>query len=364
MKGFKRVGIIIALAMGLVGCTYEGNQYSPEQVVQNALKETVEIGAYYAESEMIMSEKGQEIERSSMKEWHSGDGKIRIETENEDGSDKMIAVNDGKSYTMYQVDQKKAFIYEGSEGELLNAPSQVQQADQLLTLISDTHTVSIEGEEKIAERDTYHLVAKANDKSTLLGDQELWIDKENWMVLKMITNTGDSTIETAYANIDFDREISSETFIVELPEGVEVQIGDEMENIAEITLEEAAESIGKPFFYFPEVEGVQIDKIEMWDLQGELQRAEVNLDYTKDDLPLFMLSVFESPEDDGSNDDLTFPGEKSVTLRGLEGSQMESNDFRALFWQEEGVNYSIVLIDPNLTFEELIGMAEEMELVE
>ena len=364
MKAIKRIGMTVVLAMGLVGCTSEGNQYSPEQVVQNALKETTEMGAYYAEYEMTISEMGQEIERAFTKEWRSDDGKIRLETGNEDGSDKMIAVNDGKSYTMYQVDQKQAFSFESAEGELLNVPSQMQQAEQLLTLIGDTHTISIEGEEKVAGRATYHLVAKATEKSTVLGDQELWVDKENWMLLKSVSNTGDIIIEMTYVNIDFNREIPTETFTVELPDDVEVQIGDGMANLTEVTLEEAAENIEMPFFYFPEAEGITIDKIEMTELGGELQRIEVNLEYTKDDLPLLTLTVFRSPEDDEGKDDLTIPGETSVMLRGLEGSKLEMNDFRTLFWQEGGFNYSIVLIDPNLTFDELIDMAEEMELVE
>ncbi|MBE1557048.1 hypothetical protein [Sporosarcina limicola] len=101
----------------------------------------------------------------------------------------------------------------------------------------------------------------------------------------------------------------------------------------------------------------------MDELQGELARKEINFNYEKDNLPLFMSAVFESPEEiDG--EDLKLPGEKLVTIRGQEGLIMESGDFRSLLWKENGVSYSIVLDDPSLTFEELIEWTNDMVLVE
>src|SRR5699024_10551899 len=147
-----------------------------------------------------------------------------------------------------------------------NQPSPKEQVNNLLEMVRDTHEISSEGEAEIAGRDTYHLVAKAKEENTLFGDQELWIDKENWMVLKMIF----------YTKIDFNTKILADTFTLDLPDDMEMKNLDDMSNESEITLEEAKENIGA-FHYFPENEELDISTIEMIELQGELKRKEVNI---------------------------------------------------------------------------------------
>src|SRR5699024_3882686 len=243
-----------------------------------------------------------------------------------------------------------------------NQPSPKEQVNNLLEMVRDTHEISSEGEAEIAGRDTYHLVAKAKEENTLFGDQELWIDKENWMVLKMIFNTGDSKTEMVYTKIDFNPRIPADTFTLDRPDDVEMKNLDDMSNESKITLEAAKENIGS-FHYFPENEELDISTIEMIELQGEIKRKEVNIDYKKDDLPLLTLAVFDSPEA-MDEEALELPGEEAVTIRDQEGSFTESSGFRSLVWQEDGKNYSIILIDPNLTLEDLKEMTKEMELVE
>lgn len=351
------------MAVGLFGCSFEGSQYSPEQVINNALEETNGIGAYYAESEMIVSEKGEEIEHTGSKEWRTGDGKIRIETENKDGSGKIIAVNDGETLILHEVDSNQASIIEGLEVFNLNLPSLKEQANQQLNMVVDTHEISIEDEGEIAGRDAYKLLAKANGDHTLSGDLELWIDKENWMVLKTIASVGDMQSETIYTKIDFKQELSTDLFSIDLPEDVEIQNLADLAETTEIELDEVVENIGNPFFYFAEVDGLEITTIELDELRGEIERNEVSINYTKEGAQLFTLSVFESPKE---MDDLglEMPGETTINVRGQEGQKMEAGDFRLLSWQEDGLSYSVILDDLNLTFEALLEMTTKMERME
>lgn len=363
LKSPKRIFIrivIAGIAVGLFGCSFAENQYSPEQVIQNALEETAEIGAYYAEEEIIYRGNGQEIEHLIIKDWYSGDGKIRSETANKDGSDKTIAVNDGTSFTTYFVDQNEVFIFE-NPNHSFSQPSSKEQSEMLLKTIEDTHTVSMKGEKRIANRMAYHLLAKANEESVLLGDLEYWIDQENWMILKTISNTGDGKLETVYTTIDFDVEIPSAIFTIDLPEDVTNLSVEDNSGATEvaITIEEAAEIMGKSLLYFPENEEREIAKVEKKELGGESQRKEVNIDYEKDGLPLFSFSVFEVSEQI-AHEDSKYPGEKHVKIRGQEGTSLELDDFRSVFWEENGLSYSVVLVNPNLTFEELIDMTAEM----
>lgn len=361
MKKTKKIIVGIIVAMGLYGCSFEGSQYSPEQVINNALEETTDFPSYYGEAEMTFSGNGEE-EHIIMKEWQDSEGKVRIEMESMVEESIVVSVRDGKSFTVYDESINQAFFSE--DPELLSAisSSPKEQANQLLKIVRDTHTISIEGEEKVAGRTAYHLIAKANDNKSLLGDQELWIDQENWFVLKMISNSADNKVETVYTKMDLDFEVPADIFTLDLPNDIKVQNLDDMNETVEVTIEEAAESIGKPLVYFSEKEDREIEKIEMDELQGELTRKEINIEYEKDGLPLLTLSMFESPID--VDDDFAFPEEEKIEVRGQEGTFTNIENFRTLFWKEEGVTYSIILNDPSLTFDELLDWTNDMELVE
>src|SRR5699024_12586713 len=98
--------------------------------------------------------------------------------------------------------------------------------------------------------------------------------KENWIVLKMIFNRGESKTEMVYTKIDFNPKILTDTFTLDLPDDVEMKNLDDMSNESEITLEEAKENIGA-FHYFPENEELDISTIEMIELQGEDRKSVV-----------------------------------------------------------------------------------------
>jgi outer membrane lipoprotein-sorting protein len=369
MKITKWAGIICfigGITMGTFGCSSleSGNQFSPEQVINNALEETTEIGAYYAEAELITIEKGKDPEKILLKEWVNEDGKKRTETQMEDGSELSIAVNDGKQLISYQPEIKQAFVIEADELQALNQISPKQQAEQLLKMIQDTHEVRSEGEKEIVGRSTYHLIAEAKDDKGLFGDQELWIDKETWMVLKTSSSSGDINMEMSYTKLELSPDFDKDMFTLELPKDVEVQdLLEDMEEPSEITLQEAVEKVGSPFLHIPESSELKIDRIEVMELQGDLSRNEVNIDYQNKGLPFLTMSVFQTPED--LDEEIgALPGEETVKIRNKEASFMDINDFRSLSWQEEGLTYNILFIDPSLTMEEVSELLTEMVLAE
>lgn len=351
--------VITCLSIGLVACSTESSQYSPEQVINNAMKETEEPLSYYAEATMKMTAEEGPFE---IKEWRSKDGKVKVETEGATAEEHSVTVNDGKTITMYQESLKQAFVSDNGEVLASMVPSPKEQAQQLLKLVGDSHSISIDGEEKIAGRDAYHLVAKANDKDTLFGDQELWVDKENWFVLKSISETGDNRADMEYTKIDFNKKFPDETFMIDLPEGTDIQNLDEMNETTEVTLQEAAQSVGKPILYFPENNDLKLKQIEMDDIKGELNRVEINMEYEKEEASLLSLSLFKTPED--LDEHTKIPGEKKVEIRGIEGTMIEMEGFRNLFWVEDVISYSILLNDPDVTMEEVIEWTNDMELVE
>ncbi|HLR52139.1 MAG TPA: sigma-E factor regulatory protein RseB domain-containing protein [Candidatus Avamphibacillus sp.] len=353
--------IIAGVTVVTFGCSDESNHYSPEQMISNALDEETNL-TYYAESTSTISEDEKEIEVVKMKEWRNEDGKIRVELENENGEEQAITVNDGESIITYQKEINQAFIIDDEEILELNQPSPKEQVDFILGMVKDTHDISTEGEEEeVAGRTTVHLIATPKEDDALLGEQEIWIDKENWMVLKTISTSGNQQTETVYTKIDFDANISDDKFTLDLPEDAEIVDSNELPEPEEVTLKEAKEALEKPFLYFPETDGLELEKVEMDELTGELNRTEVNIDYNKDGLAFLTLTVFESPD---MEDDFKLPDEEPVTIRGGEGFYTDMDGFRGLVWQENGLNYSLIIIEPSIELEDLKELTEEMDRVE
>ncbi|MBD1224069.1 LolA family protein [Virgibacillus halodenitrificans] len=357
-----RMGILTTFGALILssGCSTETSSYSPEQMINNALEEE-ENPNYYGESLMEIYDNGEMIEKMRMKEWRSKDGKIRIETTDESEKDKVIVVNDGQTITTYDKKEKQATIIDDKEIIEFNQPSPKEQANAILEMIQETHEITSEGDEKIAGRNTFHLVAKPKEKSSLLGKQELWIDKENWMVLKMYSTSGNQTSKAIYTKIDVGATIPEKKFALHLAEDVEIKNLNELNKMKTVTLQQAREGLDTPFLYFPEENGMEISTIEQDDLTGLVERTEININYNKEDVPFLTLSVFESPKEE--DETYTLPEEESVTVRNHEGSFIDMEGFRNLVWQEEGLTYSILIIDPSIPLEKLLQATEKMQIV-
>ncbi|WP_245580969.1 LolA family protein [Paenibacillus ginsengihumi] len=352
---------MLGLMIVLFGCSSH-SEFLPEQALQNALNESHEPAAYYAEAEIkTMIGEGKETEHLFIKEWISKDGKRRSEAEARDGSGKTVTVHDGARLIIYQPELRQAMVSEDPELLELGLTSPKKQAEQLLQTIQQSHEIALRGEEDIAGRTAYRLTAKAKDSTALIGDQELWIDKENWKLLKIVSISGNTRSETTYTKVELNPDIPAETFALELPADVAVQRLDEMNSGREITMEEAVDRIGAAFLHVPEKDGISVSRIELTELRGELKRSEVNLDYRKNGVPYFTMTVFPAPKDAaGDEASAALPGETPVAIRGQAGVWMEMNDFRSLVWQEQGLSYSVLFIDPNLSLAQFSELADTM----
>lgn len=361
----KQIGLFLILGIiitGLIGCTSETSNLTPNEVIKHVLEEQKEVEAYSAEGESTSTISGEDSEEMVMREWRSEAGEIRIEMKNKDGSDQTIAVNDGEKLITYQVDENQAFIIGDPEILGFNQPSAQEQATFLLNLIRETHDITIEGEEKIAGRNTYHLVAKVTEDNSLFGDQEMWIDKEHWLVLKSTLTIGDTKSEAVYTKIDFGVKAEPEMFTLDLPEGTAIQELEDMSDIREVTLEEAVNDIGQQMLYFQEESGIEMKEIKLTELEGEVLHKEVSIDYEKENLPLLTLAIFETHVE-AEDEESIFPGEEEIEIRGQTGSFTDLDGFRSLIWEEDGLTYSVMLIDQDLTLEVLKEMTEEMQIM-
>lgn len=357
-KTMKVFGLATIMSMSLYACSTEESQYSPEQVIQNALKDTEKTSSYYAESVMTSTD---DTGNMLMKEWYNEDGKRRTETVISDTQEKSVAVNDGKQITLYEEASNSATVIAITEEvAAMGQMSPKEQAEQLLKVVKDTHTITLISEEKIAGRDTYHLKAKVNDNNSLYGDHEIWVDKQNWFVLKTVSKSDDFQFEIEYTKIEFDAKIDDNLFVLDLPADVEIEdIADNIEENIISSLDEATQIMEKPFLYVRENDTLKINQISTMSFKKEQTNPELTLTYSKDNAPYFSLSAFAIDEKDKEAVD-----DEGVAIRGLQGAKMDIENFRLLNWAENGYGYSVILLDPSLTFEEMLALIEDMEYVQ
>lgn len=348
------------------GCDSENSNYSPDKVINNALEEKESVGSYYAEAEMKLYENEELTLDGELKEWQFDDGRSRIESSNitkdeeEDFKTESIAVNDGELVTIYEKELNEVITIDDPELLSTETTSPKEQADIVLDMVKDTHDVELEGEEEMLDREVYHIVAKANESDALLGDQELWIDKENWFVLKTISHTGNTKVEAIYTLYEEDIDEDEDLFEIDIPEDATYTSMDDVSNKEEVSLEEAVEVFGNTFYYFEETDELKINQIEMTAYMDD--NGELEIDYNLDDTPYMTLSINENEvETDEEDDELLFTGEEEVKIRGEQGLQMDMDYMQMLHWQEDGIGYTISIIDPDANVEEIIEKADDME---
>src|SRR5699024_10841253 len=329
----KRIVMFIGLCMVLLlaACGEDGNM-SPNKMLSKALAEEENVSYY---GEVTFTSNMKELDEITMKEWRD-QGKSRVEVK-EDGNE-VIAVNDGATLQMYQEATNEVMQFSSEELQDMQMNPK-EQINMLLSAIEDTHEVEKLGNEEVSGRDTVHLKATAKEDGELFGDQELWIDSEHWVVLKMIMETDayDSVME--YTKIEFDPNFEEGIFELDIPEGATIEEMDENNFEEEISLEEAKDILGDNFLYLTEADGYEIDRITLFALE-ELESKIVTLEYTDNGTTSFTLAI-TSAEDIAEQLEVFGKDAEETKVRNEEGIYIESGMLRTLIWNEATFQYSL-----------------------
>lgn len=373
-KGLNlRCSIVIGLlVLALAGCSFEGKRYSPEEVINNAMSKEAERIAYYGEAQLII-EMGEEKEEITVKEWRSKDGRARVELAGTEIAGQVISVNDGEQFITYEEETNQATIMGDITTLSALQSSPKEQALALLEMIGDSHELSLVGEEKIAKRKTYHLKATASKENELMGDMEIWVDKENWLVLKVHVSMGDVKTEVIYTKVDFKPKITDDLFQLDMPDDVEITDFDTLGSTEETDLAGAADFLENEFLYFAETDELAIEKIMKSSFGADdFKLLGVEIVYTKEDVPFLSLHIERSDYLDELDDlydeldngedleNLFGEGNNALQVRGVEGYYLEAEDFQMIDWSEGELLYSVTSIDPSLTKDDLLALTEKM----
>ena len=351
-KVIYSAALVLTLVLG--ACSDPSVNYSPQEVIDQVLQDTAAVSSYAGEYVMDIGDG----DVTTIKEWVK-DGKRRIELSSAT-EEQFITVNDGQSMTMFDVKANTVQVYDSLGTDSLPNQSPKEQAQVLLNMVEDTHEISMAGEEEIAGRETYHIVAESLEENSLMGDMEIWVDKEKWLILKMISSSGDIAMTTEYKTIDYKSEVEDALFTVDIPQDATVETIDTESYLPkQVTLEDAKVTLGS-FLVFKEENGIALATVE--EMVGVEERPEFALNYTLDGESSLSLSVFKPLA--GGADMETDPTEEKLMIRGVEGKKIEMKSFRYVQWEENGLQYGIIINSPDITFDDVVKLAEQMELVQ
>lgn len=355
MKKIKWLATLFVLTIFLAACSSEGGTaMTPQEIIENIIKEDKQPFAYYAESTVTLSD-GMKY---TMKEWRDGTGKIRTEVSDQLGNS-SFSVNDGKIVWTYDSASNQVFMIDlqDFDEESLNK-LQTEQAKQLVKAIENTHTIEIVGNEKLLDRDVIHVKAVPNkNEENLFGETELWIDQETWLILKMISKIDDTVSTTEYTKLEIDPKLDEDLFVFEIPEGAEVvDINELSDELVVKTVEEVKQYIDKPFYYVEDEGDITLHDINVFTMENV--PAQLTLNYIKEGLPYFSIVVTEVGEENKA-----FDGE-GMNVRGQEGVLHEMGEFRSISWVEDGIGYTVLIDSVEATTDEVLELIENMKLSE
>ncbi|MGH4126287.1 MAG: LolA family protein [Clostridium sp.] len=366
-KKIMTIFIGAALVASLfTGCSLKGDVIIPEDVITNVMKANEKTKSYYGEFKMDSYENDKLKESMLFKQWNdNSSGKIKTRMETEDKtSGKVVTTNDGDKLISYTQKDKKALSMKiGAE---LDLGSNANYKDQLISQlgnISKTHGLTLKGEENIGSFKTYHVSAVPKEKNSIMGNQDYWIEKSNWFLVKASSEIGNNKSIVEYTKLDFSPKLEASLFVQKLPAEVKVESIDDIakNNETTIDLKQADKIAGKPLLHMKENASYKLKEVKYLNIE-KTEHKEINQIYEKDGAVAFTLTTVMdgNKKTDSNEESLKIPGEKEISIRGKKASVMES--IKCMWWIENDLNYSIIVENPKLTMEDAKKLVEGLVL--
>lgn len=315
-----------------------------DQIVEKALQAQDNVTSYYAEVTGTYQFDG-EIDSSSYKEWSVKPNKSRME---DDAGG--LYVSNGKESWSYDEKTHTVTVFDGEIfSEEDDSFDEKEMMREMLEGMLNENDVQVIGKEKVANRQTYHLSLKPkNEADEFAMFNDIWIDTEFYMPLKMKFEGDDFSLLTEYTRVDFNIDIKDDKFEFIVPEGANVQYWSDIMP-KPMTLEELKEAV--PFTipeinYVPEgfifKEAIYFDDMEL-----------AMLDYSSEGGDFLSISMTISDEEEYFFDDA-----EEIRIGEITGTMTTYSDITSLSWKKD--DYTID-ITSTVSKEEIIKMASEIK---
>lgn len=322
-------------------------QFSPVEVLKNSIEQPSNI-QYYGESTTYIEIPGIDESEIFVKEWRNNELQ---RSEIDDGEMISTSITNGEETLVFDEGDKKAYLFSsGNHAYGLSEPK--EEMDTMLSELYESHRIELMGDETIAKRKTFHLLATPLDeKNSDLTTYDIWIDKQYWVILKMQTVNDQMKWLLKYDHIEFNPKFQEDIFAMDPPEGYTLGSIDDEINAVPISVEEAKDFLGEGFLYFPPNELFKLEKItyQSYDeADEEIGLANISFLYTKNKVPFMELIIIANTEEP---EEIPFTDKDTIHIRGKDVSFVEDASF--LSWREDGYLYMIDFFDLSITKEQI-----------
>ena len=158
-----------------------------------------------------------------------------------------------------------------------------KQTMSTLESIKSIHDIENLGEVELNGMEVYHLKGRPKKENSITGEQELWIDKETWAIVKLVNNGLGHKIELEFMEFDTSPDIDESLFAQDIPEDVEITDIDETIMGEEIvTIKEITEEMEKSSLYLPESLGYELRQIRLYKFTDDDLDDEATQEYFKE----------------------------------------------------------------------------------
>jgi outer membrane lipoprotein-sorting protein len=270
-------------------------------------------------------------------------------------------VSDGEQAWLYEPERNTVTVGPLGEIEMPLPQEMLTSLQEVIQAVLDASDVELVGEEPVAGRQAYKLTMSPKEGAELDfppggGIATLWVDKEQWIVLKATyeaSSFGQGSLEVE--RFELNPGLADDLFSFEIPEGAKV-IDVEAQQAVPLTLDEARQQAGFSLL-IPEYVPEGTTLIEVF-RSGEL----FILRYDHSPVASFTVvqasetSAFPSPELLG----FAVQGRTDVTVRGnpAEAIVDEAGGNTFLLWTEDGVTLSVA---GHISLEEALRVAESLQ---
>jgi outer membrane lipoprotein-sorting protein len=351
-KSLILLGLVLALSLALAGCS---QKMTAEEIVAK-MQETVE-STQDAHAVVLVDVNAQGIEMSVKAEiWEKSPDKVRAQVL-EASEGRLVGatiVNDGQQGWYYEPAANRVLVGAASEMDTRVPQEMLSGMQEAIQEVLDATDVELQGEEEVAGRRAYKLVAspKEDSEAEFLpgnGTATLWIDKEQWIVLKATYEAsafGQGTMEVQ--SFELNPGLTEDTFVFEIPEGATV-VDVEAQKPVPVTLDEAQAQVGYPLLvpdYVPQgATLIEVFKAGESIVQRYNHSAEVSF-------TIIQGPELAGPPPVGQSQDLTVRGQSATAIT----DEASGNTF--LYWTGDGVT---VTVAGHISLDEALKVAESLQ---
>lgn len=337
--------LMIVLSLLLCGCGPVNTLPNSvlERMLENSEKPT--YTKYYQQTQIRTYYKGklQSIQQSDLWEDLTTD-RLRLDLiDSELGT--FHTVIEKELMTLYRKGNSRVSINNINHLMVDKVLTNKEHSIQTMESIRRTYNIRLVGEDSISNQPCYKLVATPKNQKNKNDLQYLWINQENWMIMKRIITEGNTTVEMTVKNFDTFRKMENSIFQLSIPEKLVYQsIPSYQKKVISLT------DISEPIFYLPQDGGFKpysVNKIvspfsgyELFYMDENNRTIQLKIiKRNKKNASLFNPQTFK--------EDLTFLDSRPVSIHPILNEGMQ------LSWTYNDFYYELVYFSPYVTKIEL-----------